>query len=87
MEFVQVNKASLLEYIAYVERLSHDHTQLAESQRTAISLADIVRNDYEARIDKLLDLILDQPIRDNYYRGLSDAYKVMKSRYISKQKN
>ena len=58
-EVVIVPKEQLLEYIAYAEALRDDHTRLQDEIRTAYKLADIVRNDYEAKIDKLLDGILN----------------------------
>lgn len=80
MEWVQVPKEQLLEYIAHTEALSDDHTRLQEKIRNANKLADIVRNDYEAKIDRLLDEILDQTNRSQYYAGLHRAYEIMKGR-------
>lgn len=75
-----MQKRQLLEYIAYAEALSEDHTNLQEQLKNANKLADIVRNDYEAKIDKLLDEILDQTNRSQYYSGLHRAYEIMKGR-------
>ena len=57
MDWVQVPRKRLLEYVDYVERLSEDHTRLQEANSTNKKLADIIRNDYEARIDQLLEQI------------------------------
>lgn len=79
-EVVIVPKEQLLEYIAYAEALRDDHTRLQDEIRTAYKLADIVRNDYEAKIDKLLDEILNQTNRSQYYAGLHKGYEIMKGR-------
>lgn len=79
-EVVIVPKEQLLEYIAYAEALRDDHTRLQDEIRTAYKLADIVRNDYEAKIDKLLDEILNCTNRSQYYAGLHKAYELMKGR-------
>lgn len=80
MEFVTVPKAKLLEYIAHTEALSDDHTRLQEQIRNANKLADIVREDYEAKIEKILDELLDLTNRSQYYQGLQRAYEIMRGR-------
>ena len=80
MEFVQVDKASLLEYIAYVEYLNEDHTKLRDRLKDTREVSKILEATYQARIDKLLDLILEQPNRSDYYKGLRDAYELMQGR-------
>lgn len=80
MELVQVEKASLLEYIAYVEALSADHTRLELAFGDTKKLADLVRDDYEARIDKLRDKMLDNTNKSQYQMGLMDAYQIMMGR-------
>ena len=80
VEWVQVPKEQLLEYIAYAEALRDDHDRLQDEIRTAYKLADIVRNDYESKIDGILDEILDQTNRSQYYAGLHSAYEIMKGR-------
>ena len=81
MEFVQVDKASLLEYIAYVEYLNEDHTKIKQKLKDTEELSKMLEATYEARIDKLLDLILECPARNDYYRGLHTAYELMQGRY------
>lgn len=80
LEWVQVPKEQLLEYIAFAEALRDDHTRLQDEIATAYKLADIVRNDYEAKVDKILDELLDQTNRSQYYQGLHSAYEIMKGR-------
>lgn len=80
MEFVQVDKASLLEYIAYVEYLNEDHTKLKQRLKDTEALSKMLEATYEARIDKLLDLILECNKRDDYYKGLHKAYELFKGR-------
>lgn len=86
-EVVIVPKEQLLEYIAYAEALRDDHTRLQDEIRTAYKLADIVRNDYESKIDKILDELLDQTNRSQYYAGLQSAYEIMKGRKRNNIKN
>ena len=80
MEFVQVDKASLLEYIAYVEYLNEDHTKLKQRLKDTEAISKMLEATYEARIDKLLDLILECNKRDDYYKGLYKAYELFKGR-------
>jgi hypothetical protein len=80
MEFVQVDKASLLEYIAYVEYLNEDHTKIRQRLKDTEEIAKMLEATYKARIDKLLDLILEQPNRSDYYKGLHAAYELLKGR-------
>lgn len=80
MEFVQVDKASLLEYIAYVEYLSEDHTKLKDKLKDTEAISKMLEATYQTRIDRLLDLILECERRDDYYRGLHSAYAVMMGR-------
>ena len=79
-EVVLVPKEQLLEYIAFAEALRDDYTRLQNQIDTAHKLADIIREDYEAKIDKLLDEILDQTNRSQFYAGLHRAYEIMKGR-------
>lgn len=80
MEFVQVIKQDLLEYIAYTEALIEDHNRLELAYGDSKKLADLVREDYESKIDKLRDKMLDESVRSQYHMGLMDAYKIMKGR-------
>ena len=75
---VQVKHDELLEYVAMVEYLSKDHTQLQEQVKDAKELASIVEATYKQRLDKLTDLILDiHPSNFKYERGLLDAYNIV----------
>lgn len=78
MEFVQVEKASLLEYVAYVEALLDDHTKLTKRLKDTEEILRIIEKTTDDRIGKILDLILDQTNRSRYYEGLTDAYNIMK---------
>ena len=80
MEFVQVDKASLLEYVAYVEQLNEDHTKIRQRLKDTEAISKMLEATYQARIDKLLDLILEQPARNDYYKGLHAAYELLKGR-------
>jgi hypothetical protein len=76
--WVQVKHDELLEYVAMVEYLRKDHTQLQEQVKDAKTLASIVEATYKQRLDKLTDLILDiHPSNFKYERGLLDAYNIV----------
>jgi uncharacterized protein YlxW (UPF0749 family) len=76
--WVQVRHEELLEYVAMVEYLRKDHTQLQQQVKDANTLASIVEATYKQRLDKLTDLILDiHPANYKYERGLMDAYNIM----------
>lgn len=80
MDFVQVDKASLLEYIAYVEYLNEDHTKLKQRLKDTEAISKMLEATHNAVIDKLLDTILEQPNRGDYYKGLMFAYNLLKGR-------
>ena len=76
--WVQVKHDELLEYVAMVEYLRKDHTQLQQQVKDANTLASIVEATYKQRLDKLTDLILDiHPANYKYERGLMDAYNIV----------
>ena len=77
--WVQVKHDELLEYVAMVEYLRKDHTQLQQQVKDAKELASIIEATYMARIDKLTDMIMDvHPSNNKYERGLLDAYNIMR---------
>lgn len=80
MELVQVDKASLLEYIAYVEQLSADHTKISQRLKDTEQISKMLEATYETRIDRLLDELLNCTNRSQYYQGLHKAYEIMKGR-------
>jgi hypothetical protein len=80
MEWVQVERSHLLEYIAYVEQLNADHTKLQEQIKDAKQLAGIVEQTYKCRLDKLADKIIDQTNRSQYLQGLTEAYEILQGR-------
>ena len=82
MEFVQVDKASLLEYVAYVEALIADHNKLSQRLKDTEQISKMLEATYQERIDKILDKILDQTNRSQYYAGLTDAYNIMRGRRV-----
>ncbi len=77
--WVQVKQDELLEYVAMVEYLRKDHTQLQKQVKDAKELASIIEATWMARIDKLTDMIMDiHPSDHRYERGLMDAYKIVR---------
>lgn len=80
MEWVQVERKKLIEYVQMVEELNADHTRLQEQNKEITELAGILEKTYSVRFDKLTDQILDQSNRSQYHKGLMDAYNIMKGR-------
>lgn len=78
MEWVQVERNQLLEYVAMVERLSADHSRLQQQSKDAKELADIIEETYQTRLDKLMDEMLEPTNRSQYFNGLMRAYNIMK---------
>ena len=80
MEYVQVPKRNLIEYVNKVNALIEDHDKQTQELSDIRALADIVNETWQVRLDALADLILDRnPIeQDLYERGLIKAYEIMK---------
>ena len=80
MEYVQVPKRDLIEYVNKVNALIEDHDKQTQELSDIRALADIVNETWQVRLDALADLILDRnPIeQDLYERGLIKAYEIMK---------
>ena len=77
--WVQVKQDELLEYVAMVEYLRKDHTQLQQQVKDAKELASIIEATWMARIDRLTDMIMDiHPSDHRYERGLMDAYNIVR---------
>ena len=77
-KWVQVKHDELLEYVAMVEYLRKDHTQLQEQVKDAKELASIIEKTYKTRLDQLMDLVLElHPSNYQYQRGLIQGYNVM----------
>ena len=80
MEYVQVPKRNLIEYVNKVNALIEDHDKQTQELSDIRALADIVNETWQVRLDALADLILDRnPVeQDLYERGLIKAYEIMK---------
>ena len=78
MEWVQVQKEQLLEYIGYAEALHADHSRLQQIVNDAKELADIVEETYAQRLDKLMDEMLEPSNKSRYFEGMMRAYNIMK---------
>lgn len=79
MEFVQVVKKDLLDYIATVEKLSAHHTELEKKHHDLMELVAIDQATTKARLHALLDQILDSDYTSEYSKGLQDAYNLIKA--------
>jgi hypothetical protein len=77
-EWVQVKRIQLLEYVHMVETLDKDHTRLMQQVSDANELAAVIDATWQARLDKLTDVVLDlHPSRHTFEAGLLRAYNIM----------
>jgi hypothetical protein len=82
MEYVQLPKQDLLNYVDRVNLLIQDHDKQTQELKDIRAIADIVNKTWQVKLDALADLILDRdPIaNDLYEQGLMKAYEIMKGR-------
>ena len=80
MDYVQVPKSDLVQYVARVNRLIEDHDKQTQELSDIRALADIVNETWQTRLDALADYILDLNPKETstYERGLMKAYDIMK---------
>jgi len=78
MEYVQVVKRDLLEYIALAETLSDHHTKLHQTHKDLLELVAIKDQTEKIRLLALMDHILDNQTNTQYAQGLTDAYNIVK---------
>jgi len=77
MEWVQVPKEHLMEYIYYVEQLNAHHTKISRELKDAKELAAIVEETWQQRLDNLRDEMLDYTTAGKYLDGLMRGYRIM----------
>jgi hypothetical protein len=80
MDYVQVPKQDLVNYVDKVNRLIQDHDKQTQELSDIRALADIVNETWQTRLDLLADYILDLDPKQTstYERGLMKAYDIMK---------
>lgn len=80
MDYVQVPKSDLIQYVERVNRLIEDHDKQTQELSDIRALADIVNETWQSRLDLLADYILDLNPKETstYERGLMKAYEIMK---------
>jgi hypothetical protein len=80
MDYVQVPKQDLIQYVDKVNRLIQDHDKQTQELSDIRALADIINETWQVRLDALADLILDRNplLNDRYEQGLMKAYEIMK---------
>lgn len=80
MEYVQVPKQDLMNYVDRVNLLIQDHDKQTQELSDIRALADIVNETWQVKLDALADLILDRNplLNDRYEQGLMKAYEIMK---------
>jgi hypothetical protein len=83
MEYVQVVRKDLLEYVAYVEQLLEHHNQLEEQHKDLLEVTAIQSASNKARLEALTDHILDNNSNKDYAQGLLDAYLIIKQGVIN----
>ena len=82
MDYVQVPKTDLINYVEKVNRLIQDHDKQTQELSDIRALADIVNETWQKRLDLLADYILDLDPKQTstYERGLMKAYDIMKGK-------
>ena len=83
MDYVQVPKTDLVQYVARVNALIQDHDKQTQELSDIRALADIVNETWQNRLDLLADYILDLNPKETstYERGLMKAYEIMKGQH------
>lgn len=63
-----------------VDQLAVQYRILKSREQDMATLADLIENDWLTKLDKLTDLILDQPAEpfDQFTKGLMTAYHIMR---------
>ena len=84
MDYVQVPKKDLIQYVERVNLLIQDHDKQTQELSDIRALADIVNETWQVRLDALADLILDRDplLNDLYEQGLMKAYEIMKGQNV-----
>jgi hypothetical protein len=84
MDYVQVPKQDLIQYVERVNLLIQDHDKQTQELSDIRALADIVNETWQVRLDALADLILDRDpiLNDLYEQGLMKAYEIMKGQNV-----
>ena len=84
MDYVQVPKRDLIEYVERVNLLIADHDKQTQELSDIRQLADIVNETWQKRLDKLTDYILDLDPKSasEFEHGLMMAYEVMKGQHV-----
>ncbi len=80
MEYVQLPKQDLMNYVDKVNLLIQDHDKQTQELSDIRALADIINETWKVRLDLLADYILDLNPKEtsSYERGLMKAYEIMK---------
>ena len=80
MEYVQLPKQDLMNYVDKVNLLIQDHDKQTQELSDIRALADIINETWKVRLDLLTDYILDLNPNEtsSYERGLMKAYEIMK---------
>ena len=84
MEYVQLPKQDLMQYVDKVNLLIQDHDKQTQELSDIRALADIVNETWQTRLDKLADYILDlDPLNTSELeQGLMLAYDIMKGKNV-----
>jgi hypothetical protein len=84
VEYVQVPKQDLVNYVERVNLLIQDHDKQTQELSDIRALADIVNETWQNRLDLLADYILDLDPKktSTYERGLMKAYEIMKGQHV-----
>ena len=84
MEYVQLPKQDLMQYVDKVNLLIQDHDKQTQELSDIRALADIVNQTWQEKLDRLADYILDlDPLNTSELeQGLMLAYDIMKGKNV-----
>jgi hypothetical protein len=84
MDYVQLPKQDLMQYVDKVNLLIQDHDKQTQELSDIRALADIVNQTWQERLDRLADYILDlDPLNTSELeQGLMLAYDIMKGKNV-----
>jgi hypothetical protein len=84
MDYVQLPKQDLMQYVDKVNLLIQDHDKQTQELSDIRALADIVNQTWQEKLDRLADYILDlDPLNvSELEQGLMLAYDIMKGKNV-----
>jgi hypothetical protein len=77
---MEIDPESYAKHMDAVDQLMVQYRILKAREQDMATLADLIENDWLTKLDKLIDVILDQPPKpfDQFTKGLMTAYDIMR---------